>query len=718
MAHPASEPQAEFNELNEIDNLLRLDYVKKLQNYKNTEQEEVLVSLLLLSKNLKNANLEIIFNSILPKKLLLSMLLQTGDSLEMNRLGMTIWTQFTHSIPLLEAVGSWKKLSYFIPHIVKLLPILAETEGTGDDYQHDLLLVHDCLDSFIRITSHFTQSTLPFSPFTDDTVATIASLDHPLSLVFSDEISRKLSDLGTPLQSSQIISLLGACSRILLRQDIYMFNAIFSAINLLSLSELNALALQNESEVILTFKLACRFLFASRMERDKQEAALVLVSILCNHLSVESGTSIIIPRKDTPKVHEMERIMLERARRSAVLGIEDSEDLDVEDIIEKLEQMQQSTPSGDDKTDNKRIISSKLLSQNQFLAIIVHLAGAEIQFMLDTTLKELSENERQSLPLLFSLLQDAVKVLVDEDACPDMDRSLDFIASVKTSLNDTFMATAAFLAERWDIFQEDGERQESLLDNILTLHCFGAYSAWIDVEPEVNVEEAERLVPLLVWLQKRGNFKSIQGSVFEMSFGLLSLVTSEESSLDLYLTLHGHMDLVKAFIATRNNIQKSISLASIVLNIIASQPTSKLVSLYSNLCPLFPTLEGIISRTHLYTTSYDEDEIELVGHAMVIYLFLFRAVPEKTITSLPLPLAPIFHFIDMRSQMMSDGLVDLWCLTISALSNCIAHVKINPQEASTFSSQLRTLQLLVQNSEEELELVQSLEVAFQNEFVV
>ena len=231
------------------------------------------------------------------------------------------------------------------------------------------------------------------------------------------------------------------------------------------------------------------------------------MSILCNHSSIKDGSSILVPVKENKTSLEYEMKLIKKAQAFAVLHDKENNE-DVEAIIEKLERLQKSNGSSSSEPSasktNEQMGKSKMLSQTQFFAIIVHLAGAEIRFMLDTTSRDISENEKQSLPLLFSLLQETIKVLIDEDLCPDMDRSLDFVSSLKTSLHDTFMATSAFLAERWDLFEESGNVDESLLDNIFTLHCFAAYSAWVDVEPNTDEDEIERLVPFLVWLQKRG----------------------------------------------------------------------------------------------------------------------------------------------------------------------------------------------------------------------
>lgn len=220
-------------------------------------------------------------------------------------------------------------------------------------------------------------------------------------------------------------------------------------------------------------------------------------------------------------------------------------------------------------------------------------------------------------------------------------------------------------------------------------------------------------------------------SVFDMSFGFLSLVTSEPAGLALYVELNGHLDLVQAFISsTRKSdrggsaaakeknknsaavfgptigndggkgTQKSISIASIILGIFACSPSSgerqkSTMHLYDAFTPLFPSLEGIMTcfaldisqqrrkrgstaNLHLYWTKVERDEIELFAHALVIYLFLYRCSPQKSEKMLPLPLDSIFTFIGLRGALNdhSEGLVDLWCLALSGTFSFLSYIFI------------------------------------------
>ena len=212
--------------------------------------------------------------------------------------------------------------------------------------------------------------------------------------------------------------------------------------------------------------------------------------------------------------------------------------------------------------------------------------------------------------------------------------------------------------------------------------------------------------------------KNIHGSVFDMSFGFLSLVTSIPSALDLYLKLKGHDDLVIAFITNRNNIQKSISLASIILGIIACSSSKSLALQYPIWSPIFPSLEGLITRTNFHSLLDSENDLELIGHVLVIYLFLYRAFPEKTEELFPLSLKPIFSFIKHRGGM-NEGMVDLWCLTLSgmfclflllflALHTCIINQKIAEKDLMEYRSCLENVAEKFIDSEEEKDLVDQL----------
>ena len=350
----------------------------------------------------------------------------------------------------------------------------------------------------------------------------------------------------------------------------------------------------------------------------------------------------------------------------------------MDDIIDKLQSMQQTSPTsrshGDAKQETlktsekkNKTSNNRVLTPSQFLILVIHLVGAEIRFMLDTTSKMLPETERQSLPLFYSLLQDSISLLLDESV--ELDRSQTLIESLRQALFDTYFAVGAFLIERWDIFVEGQERDEDIIDNLTTLFSFGAYCAWIDIEPISDPQEIERMAPLVVWMQKKRHFKSMKMDVYEMSFGLLSLVTSEQSSLETYTKLKGHTYLIEAFASVRDP-SKQLGLASVLLNIVATLSSRDLELQFTNFSPLLVTLDTIFS--HYSTLKKSQEEPDLLAHVCVLYLFLYRS--SQKYQANPLPLQPIMRFV-LNRPFLPEDLTDLWYLTISGkkFSRCFSN---------------------------------------------
>jgi hypothetical protein len=132
------------------------------------------------------------------------------------------------------------------------------------------------------------------------------------------------------------------------------------------------------------------------------------------------------------------------------------------------------------------------VTDSKFLVIVTHLVAAEIRVTLDSTNEALASQENELLPMYYSLVEDIVEALVEEQVKLEHSE----LSSVRTALAETFLAVGAFLAERWDLYVETNN--PSVLDNITTIFSLGAYSKWVSEESSVPIEELERLTPLVV----------------------------------------------------------------------------------------------------------------------------------------------------------------------------------------------------------------------------
>ncbi|KAI8900220.1 hypothetical protein BC833DRAFT_301749 [Globomyces pollinis-pini] len=236
----------------------------------------------------------------------------------------------------------------------------------------------------------------------------------------------------------------------------------------------------------------------------------------------------------------------------------------------------------------------KKLSDIQFLVMITHLAGAEIRFILDSTKKDISENDNESLPLLYSLLEGVVQYLVVEDSVQLGEKVLE---SLKNALYETYLAVASFLSERWDVYQM--AQDKGAIDNMTTLFTIGAYSRWIAEETSVTPEEMETLVPLIVWVLEQKSFDSLQTDPFNLIAELLAFITSETVTLDAFLKLEGLTFTVSHFKTAETDIQR-LEIAAILLNIVVSSDVNTLERYGEVLRELFPILINLMTSGNLH----------------------------------------------------------------------------------------------------------------------
>ena len=288
--------------------------------------------------------------------------------------------------------------------------------------------------------------------------------------------------------------------------------------------------------------------------------------------------------------------------------------------------------------------------------MVAHLAGAEIRFMLDTSTEILSERDRESLPMLYSILETIIKLLLDDTKALALGDKI--LESIRKALYETFLSVAAFLAERWDMYVD--LKDEQILDNSTTLFSLGAYSAWVNMETpqDGQEEEMERLVPLVAWIQKKRNFQSVSLNPYQLLLGILLYISADPLCLETYLREKGQLYLVEYFASLRDS-SKQLDIASILLNIVASSESTTLTLHFESFSPLMIPLEQIITY---YIRDKAADDQLLLSHAIVIYLFLYRASGKYQ--TAPLPLLQIFNYVAMRKKLEDDS-AELWYLVVS-----------------------------------------------------
>ena len=148
----------------------------------------------------------------------------------MKIVGITIWSLFTKYPNL---VVEKKKIAKKIEIMSRLLEEFF-TVGQEDENGEIVELI---LSSLIRILMAFDGNLSKIHQyFPPLTLKNIAAIDHHLALVFADELIKATSLVDLP--AGQIISnpspFLCTCARVMLHEDIYLFNAIHCAINILS----------------------------------------------------------------------------------------------------------------------------------------------------------------------------------------------------------------------------------------------------------------------------------------------------------------------------------------------------------------------------------------------------------------------------------------------------------------------------------------------------
>jgi hypothetical protein len=271
--------------------------------------------------------------------------------------------------------------------------------------------------------------------------------------------------------------------------------------------------------------------------------------------------------------------------------------------------------------------------------------------ILDSTTKTLEKFDNELLPLYYSLLESIIGGMIDESFKLEYSE----LASVRTAMAETYLAVAAFLAERWDMYLETSNLQ--VLDNITTIFSMGSYSNWVAEENSVDVEELERLTPLVITIcQKKylklSRFECIDFDPFELCQEILPLLTADPESSKLFMQESGDVMVIDK-IKDITDHSVLLTLYAVLLNIVVSSDSTTLEMKHSVYGVIMPQLISTI-----------ESKVDLVvkAHAIVLFLFLYRS--SRKYKKDKVPIDAIFEFISKRKKKFPSAANELWYLIV------------------------------------------------------
>jgi hypothetical protein len=316
--------------------------------------------------------------------------------------------------------------------------------------------------------------------------------------------------------------------------------------------------------------------------------------------------------------------------------------------------------------------------------MLSHLVCAEIRVTLDT-ITVLTQNP--TLQLHYSLLENIIFHLVTTTDSINQKN----LGSIRKAMSETYLAVAAFLSERWDVFLTT--REVESIDNFVTVFSFRTYCNWISEESSVSIEELERLVPLVVEILQIQyfivdiRFVQCRFDPYDVCIELLTAITSEELTLDAFLDVEGDKVVIEycqgvlgidEIVDGLENItldatQKRTALKSNVKQLIETVFINTVVSLGMNgdsiLAQNFHKYKSLIKVLEYFLKT--ENDTYFVAHCLISYLFLYRADPRyRKLVEFQTEKAFEFVLKRMDNDFHHD-VDDLWQICASALYDCI-----------------------------------------------
>ncbi|KAJ3325025.1 hypothetical protein HDV06_005614 [Boothiomyces sp. JEL0866] len=333
----------------------------------------------------------------------------------------------------------------------------------------------------------------------------------------------------------------------------------------------------------------------------------------------------------------------------------------------------------DNSLEDLTIGEKKTLSDTQLLVMTTHLAGAEARVVLDSTTTDLKSDELEALPLYYSLLENIIGFLVS-DKCM-LDESI--LKSIQKALFETFISIAAFLSDRWDMYQESLDIK--MIDNLATVFSLKTYSYFTAEESSVSTDEVSRLVPLVIFVLEH-KLESIEENAVDYLDGILNIITADPLVLEDFNSLNGYIPVINQFVegkCIRKNVIGILMnfVVSSDLKVIAVEPLQKLQD----------KLEELIK---------EERDLYYKSMLMLTYLFVTRS-SDKLQSSANFPAKEIASYICQR-KLVTEEAVELWYLSVSGKPNLTIALSelVHIGSLKRFLDQILDLKASLINSEE------------------
>ncbi|KAL5035781.1 hypothetical protein RTP6_003429 [Batrachochytrium dendrobatidis] len=370
--------------------------------------------------------------------------------------------------------------------------------------------------------------------------------------------------------------------------------------------------------------------------------------------------------------------------------------------------------------------NARILSDGQYIAILTHMACAEIRVILDQTdsliqpspidinnttgafdsksieatakpVTELSSSNTalnlrnlKMLPLCYTIVETIIQYLVLDRG----DLSIDILFSLRTALSEAFLAVEQYLLDRQTLYQHSSDIL--VLDDLYTAYSLKAYSLWIAENGSSSPENLEKIVPLIV------HFCDAKLSILDTNpicfmTPILAAITTESPARDTYIRMRGYAAPAHFLMQSIADDDLKIAVLSILLNVVVADH-----DIISNDSIFIQILDTLMQRTS-ENQEHSLNNISLLANKYALICMIVRSLKSSQLELVPMAsvlgtFSGIFHFVKSNSRphiadAQHEQISDMWFLTVSALAECMPVIAIPQGNKALWRDELKKILL-------------------------
>lgn len=328
-------------------------------------------------------------------------------------------------------------------------------------------------------------------------------------------------------------------------------------------------------------------------------------------------------------------------------------------------------------------MTDKSVTNEKLVAMIVHIACAEIRVILDDTGEEIVENYRLTnvLPLAYRILEGVISLLVIESE-DNLEMDYAVLSSIRVALSETFIAVNSFLVERLDLFTLSPDL--SIIDNSTTMISMRAYSKWMCEESDYEFDHVDRLIPLVIIYLSMDKFESIDITPIQFLTEILLMISYDAELVDSFVQKGGFKQLVRQFVSIYKTMATStmISFCSILTNMFMVK-TKILANIDSNFGNLLVPIADLI------TNEQDVTSMDAIANLSIVFVFLYRAPSGSDFIDTDLASMTVQKILQCASMpTVFENDRDLWYMALLALTDCISQTNLSSESKLKAAKQL------------------------------